>query len=225
MLRGHKIFSFFFLPASPSSSLVFFFPHPPALPSSSFLPLLLPYPPVPFLPWLHCAHAYFFPWPPPRLFPPPSVFQVSLLQDITSPYAEKMSQESATATFSTPSPSDVEVQDPTRYKNFLLVDIVSVDFDDLHSWKGWVESSIRRLTLMVKLCFLVSRWMILVHVLRLSVTVMGSCCAIVIIVSLWIFQGTVRIVLSLWVCRGSRESLFKKANNLIYDGQSRRPTI
>ncbi|GMQ08487.1 hypothetical protein CsSME_00052196 [Camellia sinensis var. sinensis] len=35
------------------------------------------------------------------------------------------------------------------YKNYLQVDIVAADTDDLRSWKGWVESRLRQLTLMV----------------------------------------------------------------------------
>lgn len=35
------------------------------------------------------------------------------------------------------------------YKNYLQVDIVAADIDDLRSWKGWVESRLRQLTLMV----------------------------------------------------------------------------
>lgn len=40
------------------------------------------------------------------------------------------------------------------YKNFLQVDVVAVDSDDLRAWKGWVESRLRQLTLMVtSVCF------------------------------------------------------------------------
>lgn len=35
------------------------------------------------------------------------------------------------------------------YKNYLQVDIVADDVDDLRAWKGWVESRLRQLTLMV----------------------------------------------------------------------------
>ena len=35
------------------------------------------------------------------------------------------------------------------YKNYLEVDIVAADGDDLRAWKGWVESRLRQLTLMV----------------------------------------------------------------------------
>lgn len=35
------------------------------------------------------------------------------------------------------------------YKNYLQVDVVAADADDLRSWKGWVESRLRQLTLMV----------------------------------------------------------------------------
>lgn len=35
------------------------------------------------------------------------------------------------------------------YKNYLQVDIVAADVDDLRAWKGWVESRLRQLTLMV----------------------------------------------------------------------------
>ncbi|KAK4375404.1 hypothetical protein RND71_006081 [Anisodus tanguticus] len=36
------------------------------------------------------------------------------------------------------------------YKNYLQVDIVAADADDLLVWRGWVESRLRQLTLMVK---------------------------------------------------------------------------
>ncbi|GAV61251.1 NTP_transf_2 domain-containing protein/PAP_RNA-bind domain-containing protein/PAP_central domain-containing protein [Cephalotus follicularis] len=36
------------------------------------------------------------------------------------------------------------------YKNYLQVDIVAVDVDDLRAWKGWVESRLRQLTLMIE---------------------------------------------------------------------------
>lgn len=39
------------------------------------------------------------------------------------------------------------------YKNYLQVDIVAADVDDLRAWKGWVESRLRQLTLMV--CLLI----------------------------------------------------------------------
>ncbi|KAL0920997.1 hypothetical protein M5K25_008020 [Dendrobium thyrsiflorum] len=35
------------------------------------------------------------------------------------------------------------------YKNFLKVDIVALDADDLRIWKGWVESRLRLMTLKV----------------------------------------------------------------------------
>jgi len=35
------------------------------------------------------------------------------------------------------------------YKNYLQVDIVAADSDDLRVWKGWVESRLRQLTLKV----------------------------------------------------------------------------
>eukprot|EP00257_Ricinus_communis_P025172 XP_025012586.1 nuclear poly(A) polymerase 4 [Ricinus communis] len=35
------------------------------------------------------------------------------------------------------------------YKNYLQVDIVATDVDDLRAWKGWVESRLRQLTLMI----------------------------------------------------------------------------
>ena len=35
------------------------------------------------------------------------------------------------------------------YKNYLQVDVVAADPDDLRAWKGWVESRLRQLTLMV----------------------------------------------------------------------------
>ncbi|KAK4269307.1 hypothetical protein QN277_022482 [Acacia crassicarpa] len=36
------------------------------------------------------------------------------------------------------------------YKNYLQVDIVAADADDLRTWKGWVESRLRQLTLMIE---------------------------------------------------------------------------
>ncbi|XP_050232269.1 nuclear poly(A) polymerase 4-like isoform X1 [Mercurialis annua] len=36
------------------------------------------------------------------------------------------------------------------YKNYLQVDIIAADIDDLRSWKGWVESRLRQLTLMIE---------------------------------------------------------------------------
>ncbi|BFG24381.1 hypothetical protein CerSpe_106550 [Prunus speciosa] len=36
------------------------------------------------------------------------------------------------------------------YKNYLEVDIVAADVDDLRAWKGWVESRLRQLTLMIE---------------------------------------------------------------------------
>ncbi|KAI7727671.1 hypothetical protein M8C21_001127, partial [Ambrosia artemisiifolia] len=36
------------------------------------------------------------------------------------------------------------------YKNYLQVDIVAADPDDLRAWKGWVESRLRQLTLMIE---------------------------------------------------------------------------
>lgn len=36
------------------------------------------------------------------------------------------------------------------YKNFIQVDMVSADADDLRAWKGWVESRVRQLTLMIE---------------------------------------------------------------------------
>lgn len=35
------------------------------------------------------------------------------------------------------------------YKNYLQVDIVAADVNDLRAWKGWVESQLIKLTLMV----------------------------------------------------------------------------
>lgn len=37
------------------------------------------------------------------------------------------------------------------YKNYLQVDIIAADADDLLAWKGWVESRFRQLTLKVNL--------------------------------------------------------------------------
>ncbi|CAI9114223.1 OLC1v1014891C1 [Oldenlandia corymbosa var. corymbosa] len=36
------------------------------------------------------------------------------------------------------------------YKNYLQVDILATDADDLRTWKGWVESRLRQLTLMIE---------------------------------------------------------------------------
>ncbi|XP_076943555.1 nuclear poly(A) polymerase 4-like isoform X2 [Bidens hawaiensis] len=36
------------------------------------------------------------------------------------------------------------------YKNYLQVDIIAADSDDLRAWKGWVESRLRQLTLMIE---------------------------------------------------------------------------
>uniref|UniRef100_A0A7C9A5C5 polynucleotide adenylyltransferase n=1 Tax=Opuntia streptacantha TaxID=393608 RepID=A0A7C9A5C5_OPUST len=36
------------------------------------------------------------------------------------------------------------------YKNYLQVDIVAADVDDLRAWRGWVESRLRQLTLMIE---------------------------------------------------------------------------
>ncbi|XP_052182057.1 nuclear poly(A) polymerase 4-like [Diospyros lotus] len=38
------------------------------------------------------------------------------------------------------------------YKNFLQIDIGAADDDDLRAWKGWIESRLRRLTLMIECC-------------------------------------------------------------------------
>ena len=35
------------------------------------------------------------------------------------------------------------------YRNYLQIDIVAGGADDLRAWKGWVESRLRQLTLMV----------------------------------------------------------------------------
>ncbi|KAL9232126.1 hypothetical protein vseg_007269 [Gypsophila vaccaria] len=37
-----------------------------------------------------------------------------------------------------------------NYKNYLQVDIVAADADDLRSWRGWVESRLRQLTLLIE---------------------------------------------------------------------------
>lgn len=39
------------------------------------------------------------------------------------------------------------------YKNYLQVDIIAADADDMLAWKGWVESRLRLLTLKVKSFF------------------------------------------------------------------------
>ncbi|KAJ8756108.1 hypothetical protein K2173_024655 [Erythroxylum novogranatense] len=36
------------------------------------------------------------------------------------------------------------------YRNYLQVDIIAADADDLRAWKGWVESRLRQLTLMIE---------------------------------------------------------------------------
>ncbi|KAI9159916.1 hypothetical protein LWI28_003253 [Acer negundo] len=36
------------------------------------------------------------------------------------------------------------------YKNYLQVDIIAEDADDLRAWRGWVESRLRQLTLMIE---------------------------------------------------------------------------
>ncbi|KAL3631950.1 Nuclear poly(A) polymerase 4 [Castilleja foliolosa] len=36
------------------------------------------------------------------------------------------------------------------YKNYLQVDIIASDVDDLRAWRGWVESRLRQLTLMIE---------------------------------------------------------------------------
>lgn len=36
------------------------------------------------------------------------------------------------------------------YKNYLQVDIIAADVDDLRNWKGWVESRLRQLTLKIE---------------------------------------------------------------------------
>lgn len=40
-----------------------------------------------------------------------------------------------------------------EYKNYLQIDIIAADADDLLAWRGWVESRLRQLTLKVKLAF------------------------------------------------------------------------
>jgi poly(A) polymerase Pap1 len=37
------------------------------------------------------------------------------------------------------------------YKNYLQIDIMAMDENDLRTWKGWVESRLRQLTLKVSL--------------------------------------------------------------------------
>lgn len=41
-----------------------------------------------------------------------------------------------------------------KYKNYLKIDLVSSNADDLRAWKGWVESRLRLLTLKVNFNFL-----------------------------------------------------------------------
>jgi poly(A) polymerase len=42
------------------------------------------------------------------------------------------------------------------YKNYLQVDIIAEDDEDLRLWKGWVESRLRQLTLKVMCTFVIS---------------------------------------------------------------------
>lgn len=42
------------------------------------------------------------------------------------------------------------------YKNYLQVDIIAEDDEDLRLWKGWVESRLRQLTLKVMRSFYIS---------------------------------------------------------------------
>lgn len=42
------------------------------------------------------------------------------------------------------------------YKNYLQVDIIAEDDEDLRLWKGWVESRLRQLTLKVIACCICS---------------------------------------------------------------------
>ena len=37
------------------------------------------------------------------------------------------------------------------YKNYLQIDIMAMDENDLRTWKGWVESRLRQLTLKVSI--------------------------------------------------------------------------
>ncbi|CAN1161818.1 Nuclear poly(A) polymerase 4 [Linum perenne] len=71
------------------------------------------------------------------------------------------------------------------YKNYLQVDIISADTDDLLSWKGWVESRLRQLTLKSEI--------------RLA-----CCSAILIHMSLLTCLDNPHTVLSSWACRGKK---------------------
>lgn len=42
------------------------------------------------------------------------------------------------------------------YKNYLQVDIIAEDDEDLRLWKGWVESRLRQLTLKVMCSYVIS---------------------------------------------------------------------
>lgn len=42
------------------------------------------------------------------------------------------------------------------YRNYLQVDIIAEDDEDLRLWKGWVESRLRQLTLKVMCSFVIS---------------------------------------------------------------------
>lgn len=51
------------------------------------------------------------------------------------------------------------------YRNYLQVDIVAANADDLLAWKGWVESRLRQLTLMVIFLFIrFVLWKIVIYV-------------------------------------------------------------
>ncbi|KAI3786119.1 hypothetical protein L1987_45248 [Smallanthus sonchifolius] len=47
-------------------------------------------------------------------------------------------------------PNAVPIYVFESYKDYLQVDIVALNTDDLRAWKGWVESRLRRLTLMIE---------------------------------------------------------------------------
>uniref|UniRef100_A0A803NC16 Poly(A) polymerase RNA-binding domain-containing protein n=1 Tax=Chenopodium quinoa TaxID=63459 RepID=A0A803NC16_CHEQI len=69
------------------------------------------------------------------------------------------------------------------YKIHLQVDIIAADADDLRSWKGWVESRFRQLTLM-------------------NVILLGNCSAIPVHMTCLIHLGKGLIVHFLWVWKG-----------------------
>ena len=79
--------------------------------------------------WSYYLHKYV-PWP---------CFVCTLVQEI------EMNKASWSALFE-------PFQFFEAYKNYLQVDIIAEDDEDLRLWKGWVESRLRQLTLKVAMC-------------------------------------------------------------------------